>query len=165
MLLEAQGKRDEARKSYEATVNGTETLRSRRTTSRSSTPSRGTNLDVALQLATSAKQSLPDDPSVDDTLGWIYYKKDLPSLAVRPLEDSLRKRPDVRRVLYHLGMTYAKLGDKAKAREALERALKLDPKIGGDEARERWRWFPSSCADAVVRVAANVGFVYESFKA
>ena len=53
----------------------------------------------------------------------------------RPLQDSLRKRPDVAEVLYHLGMTYAKLGDKAKARETLERALKLDPKIGGDEAR------------------------------
>ena len=34
---------------------------------------------------------------------------------------------------YHLGMTYAKLGDKAKARETLERALKLNPKVGGDE--------------------------------
>ena len=90
---------------------------------------------MALQLATSAKQRLPDDPSVDDTIGWIYYKKDLPSLAVRPLEDSLKKRPDVAEVLYHLGMTYAKLGDKVKARETLERALKLDPKVGGDEAR------------------------------
>ena len=33
------------------------------------------------------------------------------------------------------GLTYAKLGDNAKAREALGRSLKLDPKIGGDEAK------------------------------
>jgi hypothetical protein len=32
-------------------------------------------------------------------------------------------------------MTFAKLGDKAKARDALERALKLDPRIGGEDAR------------------------------
>ena len=135
LLLEAQGKRDEARKAYEATVNGARTLRSRPTTSRSSTPSRGRISTWRFELATSAKQGLPNDPSVDDTLGWVYYKKDLPSLAVRPLEDSLKKLPDNAEVLYHLGLTYAKLGEKAKARGALERALKLNPKVGGDEAR------------------------------
>ena len=96
----------------------------------------GTNLDVALQLATSAKQQLPDDPSVDDTLGWIYYKKDLPSLAVKPLEEARKKLPDNAELLYHLGLTYAKLGDKPKALDALSRALKINPKIGGDEARQ-----------------------------
>ena len=40
-------------------------------------------------------------PSVDDTIGWIYYKKDLPSLAVGPLEDSIRKRPGSPEVLFH----------------------------------------------------------------
>ena len=64
---------------------------------------------------------------MDDTLGWIYYKKDLPSLAVRPLEDSLKKRPDNAEVLYHLGLTYAKLGDKAKARDALEPGAEARP--------------------------------------
>ena len=95
----------------------------------------GTNLDVALQLATTAKQGLPNDSSVDDTIGWIYYKKDQASRAVRPLEESAKGQPGLADVLYHLGMTYARLGEKAKARETLERALKLDPKIGGDEAR------------------------------
>ena len=95
----------------------------------------GVNLDTALQLAQAAKQRMPNDPSVDDTIGWEYYKKDLPALAVRPLEDAARRRPDSAEVLYHLGMTYAKLGEKAKARETLERALKLDPNIGGDETR------------------------------
>ena len=135
MLLEAQGKREEARKSYEATVNAGANAPVAANNLAFIYAEEGTNLDVALQLATSAKQRLPEDPSVDDTIGWIYYKKDMPSLALRPLQDSLRKRPGVPEVLYHLGMTYAKLGDKAKARETLERALKLDPKIGGDDAR------------------------------
>jgi tetratricopeptide (TPR) repeat protein len=135
ILLEAQGKRDEARKSYEATVNGTENAPVAANNLAFIYAEQGTNLDIALQLATSAKQRLPDDPSIDDTIGWIYYKKDLPSLAVRPLEDSIRKRPDSPEVLYHLGLAYAKLGDKAKAHDALGRALKLNAKVGGDETK------------------------------
>jgi len=136
MLLEAQGRRDEARKSYEATVSGTEDAPVAANNLAFIYADQGTNLDRALELATSAKQALPDDPNVDDTIGWVYYKKGLPSLAVRPLEDSLRKLPDTAEVLYHLGMTYAKLGDKAKARDALGRALKLNPGMGGDDARQ-----------------------------
>jgi len=95
----------------------------------------GTNLDIALQLAQSAKQRLPDNADVDDTLGWVYYKKDLASLAIGSLEESLKKRPDNADVLYHLGAAYAKQGDKAKARDALGRALKLNPKAGGGDAQ------------------------------
>jgi len=135
ILFETQGKQDDARRSYEATVSASGNAPVAANNLAFIYAEQGKNLDVALQLATAAKQRLPNDPSVDDTLGWIYYKKDLPALAVRPLEDSLRRRPDSAGVLYHLGMTYAKLGDKAKSRNALERALKLDPKVGGDEAR------------------------------
>ena len=48
-----------------------------------------------------------------------------------PLEESLKKMPDNADILYHLGLTYAKIGEKAKAREALERALKLNPQLAG----------------------------------
>ena len=135
MLFEVQGRRDDAKKSYEATVSGSDNAPVAANNLAFIYAEQGTNLDIALQLATSAKQQMPDDPSVDDTIGWVYYKKDLPSLAVKPLEESLRKRPDNAEVLYHLGLTYAKLGDKTKARDALERALKLDPNVGGDEAK------------------------------
>ena len=60
----------------------------------------------------------------------------MPTLAVRPLEASVRARPENASAQYHLGLTYAKLGNKAKAREALETALKLDPQFAGaTEAR------------------------------
>jgi tetratricopeptide (TPR) repeat protein len=134
-LLETQGKREDAKKWYEATVAGTDSAPVAANNLAFIYAEQGTNLDVALQLATTAKQNLPNDPSVDDTLGWIYYKKDMPALAVKPLQESLRKRPDNAETLFHLGLTYAKLGDKARARDTLERALKLDPKVGGDEAR------------------------------
>jgi tetratricopeptide (TPR) repeat protein len=135
MLFEAQGLWENAKKSYEAVVSSTDNAAVAANNLAFIYAEQGTKLDVALQLATSAKQRMPDEPSVDDTIGWIYYKKDLPSLAVTPLEESLRKRPDRAVVLFHLGLSYAKLGDKTKSRNALERALKLDPTVGGDEAR------------------------------
>ena len=74
---------------------------------------------------------------VDDTLGWVYYKKDLATLGVRSLEDSLAKKPNDAVVLYHLGLTYAKLGDNDKARTALTQALSVNPQLDGAETARR----------------------------
>jgi cellulose synthase operon protein C len=134
IILESQGKRAEAKKWYEATVTDLPTAALASNNLAFMYAEEGTNLDKALTLASNAKRGLPDSPQVNDTLGWVYYKKDLPSLAVGPLEDSAQKLPDNADVLYHLGMTYAKLGDKAKARNALERALTINPKFGGAAA-------------------------------
>ena len=136
MLLEQQGKVAEAQKAYEAAVSGTDNAPIAANNLAFIYAEQGTNLDVALQLATTAKQRLPDDPNVDDTIGWIYYKKDMASMAVRSLEESLKKRPDTADVLVHLGLAYAKLGENAKARAAFERALKLQPGVGGDQVRQ-----------------------------
>ena len=135
ILLEQQGKREEAKKAYAAAVSGTDNAPVAANNLAFIYAEQGTNLDEALQLATTAKQRLPNDGSVDDTIGWIYYKKGLADLAIKPFQESLKKRPDDPEVLFHLGLAYAKLGDKARARESLERALKLNPQVGGEEAR------------------------------
>ena len=135
LLLEQQGKRDEAIKAYERVVKGANSPVAENNLA-FMYAEHGMNLDVALELATSAKQRMPDDPSVDDTIGWIYYQKGLPELAIKPLESALQQLPNNAELLVHLGLTYAKLGEKAKARETLQRALKLDPRVvGGDEAK------------------------------
>jgi len=128
VILEAQGRREEAKKAYEATVADLQTAPVAANNLAFMYAEDGKNLDTALQLASTAKKLLPESSEVDDTLGWVYYKKDLASLAIPPLEDSLKRRPNDPSVLYHLGMTYAKFGNKAKSREVLERALKLDLK-------------------------------------
>jgi tetratricopeptide (TPR) repeat protein len=87
----------------------------------------GHNLDVALQLAQTAKAKLPDHPDVNDTLGWIYYKKDLASLAIKPLQESIAAAPTNPTYHYHLGLAYAKAGDIPNARRSLDRALKHQP--------------------------------------
>src|SRR5262249_42298151 len=83
----------------------------------------GKNLDVALQLAQTAKAGAPNRHEVDDTLGWIYYKKGLSELAIAPLKRSVSAAPDNPTYLYHLGAAYAQNGDKELARQTLERAL------------------------------------------
>jgi tetratricopeptide (TPR) repeat protein len=81
------------------------------------------NLDVALQLAQTAKSQLPDSAEVDDTLGWVYYQKGLATLAISSFEQSVAKDPANGVYLYHLGLAQLKNGDKVKARQSLEKAL------------------------------------------
>jgi tetratricopeptide (TPR) repeat protein len=135
VLLETQGRRDQAQEVYEDIVKGNETAAVAANNLAYIYAERGTNLDIALQLASSAKQQLPENADVDDTLGWVYYKRDLASLAVPPLQAALGRRPDHPEILYHLGLAYAKLGDTARARDALSRAVRGNPNVGGGEAK------------------------------
>jgi tetratricopeptide (TPR) repeat protein len=97
----------------------------------------GGNLDVAVDLALTARAALPDQAAVSDTLGWVYYKKDRAHQAIAPLRDSVAKDPQNPVYQFHLGLAYAKTGEKPKAREALEQALKLNPDFdGAAEARK-----------------------------
>ena len=92
---------------------------------------RGVNLDVALQLAQAATRDAPEQPVVNDTLGWLYYKKNLTSLAIPPLELSVGKAPKNPVFRYHLGLAYAKLGYSDRARKTLTEAIKLNPEFDG----------------------------------
>jgi Flp pilus assembly protein TadD len=97
----------------------------------------GANLDVALQLAQAAKAQLPNQHEIDDTLGWIYYKKGLATRAIESLEVSTLKAPTNPLYAYHLGLAYHKNGDSAQARKELERALRLKPNFDGAEDAKR----------------------------
>ena len=93
-------------------------------------------IDEALGLARKAKEKLPEDPNVMDTLGLVYYKKGLYDSAISEFSDSLAKLPDNAIIHYHLGLAYHKKGEKDKARSALDKALKLEKGFdGADEAR------------------------------
>ena len=69
------------------------------------------NLDRALILAQTAVEQAPDNPDVRDTLGWVYYQKQLPDLALRAFEDSIAKNPNNPIYHYHLGLASAKQGE------------------------------------------------------
>lgn len=93
----------------------------------------GGPLDEALRLAQKAKAAQPDDPNVNDALGWIYYKDGLYRSAVPVLEAAVAKSPQVGRFQFHLGMVYLASGQSAQARNALQTALNLG--LSGDDTR------------------------------
>jgi tetratricopeptide (TPR) repeat protein len=94
-------------------------------------------LDAALQLAQMARNKLPNSPEITDTLGWVYYKKQMLPLAITAFEQSIER--DARNPLYHyhLGLAHAQAGDDAKARVALQQALKLAPNFARAEDARR----------------------------
>ena len=98
---------------------------------------RGGNLDEALQLAQMAKQVMPESPEINDTLAWVYYRKELPDLSLPPLRLAIEREPDNPVFHYHAGLVYLKTGEIAAARTSLETALKLNPSfIGATDARD-----------------------------
>ena len=88
-------------------------------------------LDEALQLAQTAYQLLPAEPNVNDTLGWIYYRKNMAAQAIPYLETSAQKDPNQVWFQFHLGMAYVQSGDFVRARKALKQALALKPDFEG----------------------------------
>jgi tetratricopeptide (TPR) repeat protein len=93
----------------------------------------GGSLSDALELAQKAKAGQPDDPAVNDTLGWIFYKQGLYRSAVPVLEAAVAKNPQVARFQFHLGMAYLAAGQNAQARTSLQTALQSG--LSGEDAR------------------------------
>ena len=85
------------------------------------------NLDRALDLAQTAVKQAPDNAAVQDTLGWVYYQKQLLDLAVRAFEQSIENEPNNPMFHYHLGLAHVRNGDLVRGRRALQAALKLKP--------------------------------------
>jgi tetratricopeptide (TPR) repeat protein len=90
------------------------------------------NADEALKLAQKAAEVAPDSPIVQDTLGWIYYRKGLYSIAVRYLKTAVDKDPNPRRQ-FHLAMSYLKVGDQTEGRKIMREALLKDPSLAKTE--------------------------------
>jgi tetratricopeptide (TPR) repeat protein len=131
MILQSQGKQAEARRRYEQIMQIDPAAAVAANNLAYIYAETDGNLDVALQLAQVARQKLPDAPEVGDTLGYVYLKKDMASMAVTPLEASVLKDPRNPTFQYHLGMAYAGAGRTAKAKTALEQALALNPSFEG----------------------------------
>ena len=84
--------------------------------------------DEALKYAQKASELAPDVPAVENTLGWVLYRKGLYSMALPHLEKAAEKEPSARRKC-HVAMAYLKMGEQGRAQQNLNAALKLDPTI------------------------------------
>jgi len=88
--------------------------------------------DQAISYATKAHDLAPNDFSVSDTLGWIFYRKgDIPR-ALTLLADAIQKAPETldsrtqAEIRYHLAMAYYMGGDQVLARSAFSSVMQLD---------------------------------------
>jgi tetratricopeptide (TPR) repeat protein len=95
------------------------------------------NIDEALGFAQIAKEQMPKNPSVMDTLGWVYYRKGSYLNAIAEFQDSLALKPENPIINYHLGMAYFKNNQHDAARESLEKALNIDQNFKGSEEARR----------------------------
>jgi tetratricopeptide (TPR) repeat protein len=136
-VLEMTGRRKEARASYEEIVAKNPTAATAAARLAALYVEDGERLDVALSLASSAKAQSPNDPAVSDVLGWIYVKKELPTLAILHLESAVRSAPANPVYRYHLGVAYYQAAQHAKAREELTRALALARDFPGAQEAQR----------------------------
>jgi len=68
-------------------------------------------------------------PVVADTLGWVEHLVGDDSNAQPLLEGASASRPGDAEILFHVAVVHAALGNKAKAKEELDAAEKLDPQL------------------------------------
>ncbi len=85
------------------------------------------DLGEALRLAMQAKQALPDQPIIADTLGWVHYKRKSYPLAISQYRQALKKDADNPEILYHLALALHDNGAKDKAITVLEKSTSGQP--------------------------------------
>jgi len=95
------------------------------------------NLDEAVRLAQGVVQKNPNIAGFIDTLGWVYYKKNLQTAAVEQLRKAvLLNEADARRLNvppsasyhYHLGLALKAQGARDEAKREFESAVRLAEK-------------------------------------
>ncbi len=84
----------------------------------------GTNLDQAMTFAERAKKRAPNSPDISDTLGFVYYQKNLNAEALRIFRQVVEGSPKNPTFRLHLAMALLKQGDKQGARDEAEKAMR-----------------------------------------
>jgi len=89
----------------------------------SETSTKKEDLVRAKALAEDAIKSQPNQPSLVDTLGWVYFRLGEFSQARGLIEQALAAAPNSDVLNYHMGAVLVKLGQKDEAQEKLRKAL------------------------------------------
>jgi putative PEP-CTERM system TPR-repeat lipoprotein len=78
----------------------------------------------AVNYAERAYKLRPQDPAIMDTLGWILVQQGKSTRGLDLLQSALAKAPDAADIRYHVAVGLYRTGDRARARDELERLLK-----------------------------------------
>jgi tetratricopeptide (TPR) repeat protein len=127
MIHEAQGEPDKAEARYQEALRVNHRFAPAANNLAWLMIERGGNSDIALGYASTAREVMPNDPSIADTLGWIYYQKAIYLKALPLLQEAAEKMPDNPVVLYHYGMAQYKTDNKTGAQKTLTQSLHLSP--------------------------------------
>ena len=100
-------------------------------------PNSKKDLDRALELARHAQTLRPDEPTIQDTLGWTYYQMGDFAQAVDHLDKALAKHPEESVFNYHMGMALYKSGKKEAAKEKLAKAVAGSGNFTGKKEAKR----------------------------
>jgi len=88
---------------------------------------RDINIEKAFTLAQKAYERYPDDPSIADTLGFAYYKKNLFNQALWILKKTLSKEPDNPMINFHMAkVLHAMGGNTSTAIPIINKAISLN---------------------------------------
>ncbi|WP_163337097.1 tetratricopeptide repeat protein [Desulfopila sp. IMCC35008] len=90
----------------------------------------GGDLGEALRLAMMAKQALPDDPRIADTLGMVHLKRESYGLATTQFQQALNERADDPIINYHMAMAQYGKGEKEEALGFLQKAVSSEVEFG-----------------------------------
>ncbi|HET9176784.1 MAG TPA: tetratricopeptide repeat protein [Terriglobia bacterium] len=94
---------------------------------------RGVRLDESVKYIKDALKIEPNNGAYLDSLGWAYHKMNRNDMAQGPLEKAVKLIPDDPTIREHLGYVYLALGEKAKALQEWEHALRFEHKgVSGD---------------------------------
>ena len=127
LLYDRTGRSEQARKDYETVIQ----LQPENATALNNLAyleaEEGVDLDQALAHAERARQKMPGDLDVEDTLALVYIRKNLTSDSVRMLRDLVSRKPDSAPFHLHLALALYQKGDRPSAKRELQSALRYQP--------------------------------------
>jgi tetratricopeptide (TPR) repeat protein len=144
MLHEASGDVDKATEYYERAIALDSSLGEAKNNLAYLLAERGDDLDRALDLAQEAKALLPDSPNAADTLGWVLYKRGIPSAAIGYLREAISgfagegNEEALGVVRHHLAMAYEANEQDTEALQALDAAIASADRIEESGGKPGW---------------------------
>lgn len=140
LLYEQSGDIEKARAAYEKTLdlNPAHWLAANNLAYLISNTSKSLpDLNHALDLAKKALVFRPNDPGIQDTIGWVHYKLGEYEKARGYLESAFTASPEHPEFNFHLGMTLYRLNLLPEATEKLKTAVKSETDFNGKDTAQK----------------------------
>ncbi len=127
VIYDTMGRPDESRKYYEQVLKMQPDNAVALNNLAYSMADQGVDLDKALTYAERARQKLPDNLNVSDTIGLIYLRKNLVDDSARVLGDLVSRAPNSATFHLHYATALYQKGDKVAAKKELDAATRNGP--------------------------------------